>query len=127
MSVFLIYLYPERQVFGPTEGGIRPEHGPIRVVGDALYANVVTMGTVGFGDRAPNVELAQFMIALQIVASSLFLTFGINVLVGLILENTPASWPTRRMLMKDHIRKVLEQRRRLVGPGVDSTETGPAG
>ncbi len=110
-TIFLIYHHPGKVVFG--ENGATASAGLFSVVADSLYANIVTLGTVGFGDRAPNNPPAMFMVAMQIVSSTVFLTFGINTLVGMVAEFSPSTWPARKEQVTNHIKRVIEQNQQL--------------
>ncbi len=58
---------------------------------DALYFNISTLATVGFGDVHPAGQLARAAVTLQIVFNLVFLGTAVSVISGFF--RTRASWP----------------------------------
>jgi voltage-gated potassium channel len=60
---------------------------------DALYFNVSTLATVGFGDVHPLAQLARGAVTLQIVFNLVFLGAAVSVITGFFRRRTQAHRP----------------------------------
>jgi len=110
-TVVLVYLM---RYVGAYDG-IPIDAGFLSVVDRALYTNLVTMSTVGFGDVHPG-HLSwscRLLVDIQIVSCALFLLVGVNSVIGSILEGSGVAWESRRALIEDHLSRVFAEFRRV--------------
>lgn len=119
-TVALVHLQPTG---GPEEDvflNVNMSDGLPLVLERAVYLNLVVIATLGFGDMAPihSALPARVLTDIEIVTSSLLVLFGVNLLIGLVLEGSAASWAQRQIILQRHFRKLVADRQ-------DATSTWP--
>jgi hypothetical protein len=70
--------------------------GIASLIEQSIYHSLVTISTVGYGDFAPVTLAGRVLVVWQILTTLAVLTFGLNILVGLILESSALAWGGRR-------------------------------
>lgn len=70
--------------------------GVASLVEQSIYHSLVTISTVGYGDFAPVTLAGRVLVVWQILTTLAVLTFGLNILVGLILESSALAWGGRK-------------------------------
>jgi hypothetical protein len=98
-------------IFGQIAYPLNTFSGVCWLLEESIYSNLVTMATVGYGDMSPQTMVGRFMVDLEIVTAILFLTFGINMLVTLVIDSSRLAWIGRRDVLRRHIVNIVEQRR----------------
>lgn len=104
-----------KSVFGKISYSFNSVAGILSVVEQAIYGNLTTIATVGFGDMAPEMLAGRLLVNMEIATAILFLSFGINMLATLVMDSSVLAWSGRREVVELHIRRSIEQIRNVEG------------
>jgi len=83
------------------------------ILDKSFYFNLVTIATVGFGDMGPKIFWARLVVDVEIMTSILFLTYGINILVSLVMDSTTSAWIGRKEVLTEFMHTAVNQRSRI--------------
>jgi hypothetical protein len=104
-----------RAVFGGINHSFRTLPGLLSISEQSVYATLTTLATVGFGDRAPETLAGRLLVDMEIASAILFLSFGINMLVTLVMDSSVLAWSSRREVIEVHIQRGIDQIRNVEG------------
>ena len=123
-TMALVFLEPTG---GPDKDVFQSVHmslGLPAVAERSLYLNLVLISTVGLGDMAPLAAPARILTDIEIVTSALLVLFGVNMVVGLVLEGSATAWAQRRDLVSEYLERRIQDARDLEGSPPEVGENG---
>jgi hypothetical protein len=97
-----------RPVFGPDPPEFKTFSDHFRLSLDAVYLNVVTLGTTGFGEFAPANFAGKIMASLQIIVGIVYLGVGLNIVVTMVVDTLKKDLKETKERLIVHVFKLAE-------------------